>query len=265
MNDLAIWIRGFIDAASATPATDARTDSHPLRASSRREMQQAYRLSDVGTSSVDGVAHAFAKGYGLGLTLERHTHWGDVIGHSGGYPGFGSNMRWHPASGFGVIALANSTYAGPATAAASMLEAVLRGGAPRTRSPQPWPELATMRRAAERLILEWDDDLADDVFAMNMDLDEPRAERRENLRRAAEQLGEIDTTAATNDEHPSAAELDWTLTGSLGTARIELGLTPEQTPKIHTLEVKVEVEVDVSVDVTPDDVPDQSGAESTPH
>jgi hypothetical protein len=36
---------------------------------------------------------------------------GRVVGHGGGYPGFGSHMRWHPASGLGVVALANARYA----------------------------------------------------------------------------------------------------------------------------------------------------------
>src|SRR3954452_15743531 len=87
--DLAIWVKGFMDASRGSAAGDG----HPLSASSRREIQQAHRLSDVSTSMVDGVPHALAKGYGMGLTMERHTHWGDVVSHSGCYPGFGSNMR----------------------------------------------------------------------------------------------------------------------------------------------------------------------------
>ena len=42
--------------------------------------------------------------------MDEHPVLGRVVSHSGGYPGFGSNMCWHPASGTGVIALGNSTY-----------------------------------------------------------------------------------------------------------------------------------------------------------
>ncbi len=53
------------------------------------------------------------------------------MSHSGGYPGFGSHMRWHPDSGVGVVLLANSTYAPAAILAsqllAHLLEDVLRG------------------------------------------------------------------------------------------------------------------------------------------
>ena len=53
---------------------------------------------------------------------------GRVVSHSGGYPGFGSNMRWHPATGLAVIALGNGTYA-PMTGVA---ELVLRALVPRS-------------------------------------------------------------------------------------------------------------------------------------
>lgn len=235
VSDLAIWVTGFHNAAQQPIVAD----DHPLRPSSRREMQQLQRLSGVATSTVDGTAHAVARGYGLGLTRERHTHWGDVVGHSGGYPGFGSNMRWHPVSGYGVIALANSTYAAPSIAAAAMLEVLLRSGAPRTRQPDAWPELAEMRGAADELIRSWDDELADRVFAVNVDLDEPRAERRTHLAAVVAQLGDIDPTADADEDVVSASDLDWTVTGSRGRARIEMGLTPEPVPRIHTLDIQL--------------------------
>ena len=235
VSDLAIWVTGFSNAARQPIVAD----DHPLRPSTRREMQQLHRLSGVATSTVDDVVYAVAKGYGMGLTRERHTHWGDVVGHSGGYPGFGSNMRWHPASGFGVITLANATYAAPSFAAAAMLEAVLRGGAPLTRTAAAWPELPTMRAAVDELISAWHDDLADRVFAGNMDLDEPRARRREQFAKVVEQLGELDPKADPNEDQLSASAMDWTVTGSLGKARVEMGLSPEPSPKIQILSIEL--------------------------
>ena len=49
--------------------------------------------------------------YGFGLFVDEDPSLGRVVSHSGGYPGFGTNMRWHPATGIGVIALGNGTYA----------------------------------------------------------------------------------------------------------------------------------------------------------
>src|SRR5262249_59230191 len=69
-------------------------------------------------------------GYGFGGWVEERRAGGRIASHSGGYPGFGSHMRWHPETGLGVIVLANSTYAAASTLAASLLEAVLRQAAP---------------------------------------------------------------------------------------------------------------------------------------
>jgi hypothetical protein len=63
--------------------------------------------------------------------VDEHPAWGQIVQHGGGYPGFGSNMRWHPASGLGVIVLANSTYAAAPGLAGQMLIALLRQAGPR--------------------------------------------------------------------------------------------------------------------------------------
>ena len=46
----------------------------------------------------------------MGLEVREHLQLGAVVTHSGGLPGFGSNMRWLPDRGVGVVALANATY-----------------------------------------------------------------------------------------------------------------------------------------------------------
>ena len=63
--------------------------------------------------------------YGFGLFVDEDPVLGRVVSHSGGYPGFGSNMRWHPATGLGVIALGNGTYAPMSVLAGLVLEALL--------------------------------------------------------------------------------------------------------------------------------------------
>ena len=70
-------------------------------------------------------------GYGFGLFVEEHPVRGRITSHSGGYPGFGSHMRWHPGTGIGVIVLANSTYAAASTLAAGLLDAAPAAGGAR--------------------------------------------------------------------------------------------------------------------------------------
>ena len=122
-----------------------------------------------------GDAAPALSAYGFGLFVEEHPALGRIVSHSGGYPGFGSNMRWHPATGTGVIALGNSTYAGMmALRRPGLLDAALRHRepaghgyrvalAPRggTSGAGPWPETLAAREAVGSLLRSWDDAQAD--------------------------------------------------------------------------------------------------------
>ncbi len=83
--------------------------------------------------------------------------FGTIVQHSGGYPGYGSQMRWHPATGLGTVVLANSTYAHAGALAGELLSALLTAqatqdterGRYRLRGPfpggRPWPETLAAR------------------------------------------------------------------------------------------------------------------------
>ncbi len=147
--DLAVWMAGL--AAAFPPGEPDTGGPHPLARASRREMQ----LPHVGTGPRVPVplpgGLASAGGYGFGLFTEEDPRWGRIVWHSGGYPGFGSNMRWHLASGTGVVVLGNSTYA-PASALASwLLGSLLRQRAGRNGQGQPGHgRLGTGRQSSDR-------------------------------------------------------------------------------------------------------------------
>ena len=68
----------------------------------------------------------------------RTTHrFGHFVAHSGGLPGYGSNMRWLPGRGVGVIALANVTYAPMSVMARRMLEIIDEHGLDPTADVRP--------------------------------------------------------------------------------------------------------------------------------
>ena len=125
VRDLARWVDGF--AAAFPPGGSRGGDTHPLPAASRREMQQPAVTMPEAQPRFPGDRSAGSQyGYGFGLFTEETSAWGRLVYHSGGYPGFGSHMRWHPETGLGVIVLANSTYAGASVLAARLMEEVLR-------------------------------------------------------------------------------------------------------------------------------------------
>jgi CubicO group peptidase (beta-lactamase class C family) len=258
VRDLATWVAGF---ASAFPPGNAAAGSHPLRAASRREMQlpqvitgwsKAYPLPGGGASGGPGA-------YGFGLFVDEEPDLGRVVSHSGGYPGFGSNMRWHPASGTGVIALGNGTYAPMSSLAAMILDAIV---AKRPAAYQialapgggVWPQTLTARDRVAALVAavaEAVDPSTGDtsagesllssagLFTENVALDRPYAERARDIALLRERLGGVSDSQGRPAEHDTPAHCRWFLAGSRAVAQAQIQLSPEQPPRVQSLTLAI--------------------------
>ena len=184
VRDLARWVSGFVD---AFPARDEPEGDHPLRRSSRREMQQIHRSIPpyLPARPAHEAPVAMVGGYGFGLVVMSDTELGTVIQHSGGYPGFGAHMAWHPATGIGLIGLGNLRYAPCRPVVDEQLRVLVLADAVPRRRVHPGADVRAFRPAMEGLLVAWDDAVADAAFAMNMDLDEPRELRRAAVEKVA--------------------------------------------------------------------------------
>jgi serine-type D-Ala-D-Ala carboxypeptidase/endopeptidase len=274
VRDLATWVAGFASAlppGTALPPGNAAEGSHPLRAASRREMQlpqvitgwsKAYPLPGGGASGGPGA-------YGFGLFVDEEPDLGRVVSHSGGYPGFGSNMRWHPASGTGVIALGNGTYAPMSSLAAMILDAIV---AKRPAAYQialapggsTWPQTLTARDKVAALVAavaeavdtstgdtSTGDTSAGDIsagesllssaglFTENVALDRPYAERARDIALLRERLGGISDSQARPAEHDTPAHCRWFLAGSRAVAQAQIQLSPELPPRVQSLTLAI--------------------------
>ena len=237
VRDLARWVAGYID---AFPARDDPEGGHPLRRASRRELQQGVRPIPLRilAAAPDQEPLALAGSYGYGLAVRLDAELGTFVSHSGGYPGFGSHMVWHPATGLGVIALGNHRYAPMSPASNDVIGALVRAEAAPRRRLVSMPAVLEMRRVVDGLVAHWDDAVADDVFAMNMDLDEPREMRRSAVERVVAELGPFAPDEARPTEADSPAELAWWLRGPRGWVRLAILVTPEPRPRLQRLWVR---------------------------
>ncbi len=121
-------------------------------------------------------------------------------------------MRWLPGRRVAVIAMANSTYAPMAALTRRMLEALDDNG---LVPPAVIPLTSQVQRAAEELmalLADWDDAVADRIFADNVVLDQPYAERAA----AAAELGPLqieriaaESATAGDDRTPAAGTSSW--------------------------------------------------------
>jgi CubicO group peptidase (beta-lactamase class C family) len=237
VDDLVRWVAGFQD---AWPPRDDPEGAHPLSRASRREMQQAHVPADLRLTALatDAMPDVESLHYGFGLFQVDDIRFGRVIGHGGGYPGFGSHMRWHPASGLGVIALANGRYAPASLVAREMLGVLLQAEVVPVRHARPSDATRAARVAIERLIEAWDDDLADELFAMNVELDEPLESRKTFLEGIRERHGLLSPDPSIAGQSASGFHEVWWLRGERGgRVRVEILLTPEATPKVQTFAI----------------------------
>jgi hypothetical protein len=232
VEDLSLWVAGFID---AFPARDDPEGGHPLRRATRREMQQVQRAfgPEVSAHAPDADATVESRGYGFGLFVLQDPDLGTTVSHAGGYPGFGSHMAWHPATGLGVIGLGNVRYAPVRPVVAEMLAMLVRAEAAPRRRVVPVPAVDAFRPLVEGLLGRWDDGVADAAFATNMDLDEARDIRRIAAEKIAGELGPFRRDPARPDHAASPAELEWWLRGRRGWVRVSILVTPEPEPRLQ--------------------------------
>ena len=231
VDDLARWVSFLLD--SFPPRDDV--DDGPLRRSSRREMQQVSRGLPVSLTTLDnGKTRLGPSGYGMGLNVIHDLTLGPMVAHSGGLPGFGSNMRWSIERNVGVVALGNRTYA-PMAALTRELFDVLEDSAV---LPLPVPLsseiLVTAANKLVDLLFEWDDDAVDALFADNVFLDNERHRRRDEAEHFRLACGPVvartlGVNAATNGVMVLQCEL--------GAARVALQLSAEVPPRVQWYEL----------------------------
>jgi CubicO group peptidase (beta-lactamase class C family) len=279
--DLATWCAGFAAAfppdgpvlgspvpgspvlGSPVPGSTAAgavnpDPGHPLAAASRREMQLPQAVTGWrAPDRLPGGPLAAPSYYGFGLFVDEDPAVGRIVSHSGGYPGFGSNMRWHPATSLAVITLGNGTYTPMASVADLVLRSLLtasadshvalapvRSGAPDgatgpaapdSTAGGPWPETLAAADAVSSLLRDWDDAAADALFSPNVALDRPYAERRADLALLESRIGPFTVDAGRAAESDTPAHRRWFLAGEHGTVAVAIQLNPQRPPRVQSL------------------------------
>ena len=227
--DYARWVAFLLDAWP--PRDDAETG--PVRRATRRELALSHAMpGPARTRTVGGETLPVAIAYGYGLASAADPQLGRCLAHSGGLPGFGSNMFFGPDAGIGLFAFANVTYAGPESTnveAASLLHA---HGLWRARPVAVSPVLEAAAEAVAAAYAAGRLDAAQAGFAPNLLADLPLAARNRALQDLKAKLGEgrLDRMEA---RHRLAGRL--ILACEHGEAACEIALTPGADPKIQVL------------------------------
>lgn len=232
VDDLLIWANFMLN---AFPARDGKDDG-PLCRASRREMQQISRALKRELTPGLSQRNIFG-GYGMGLRLFDDTKLGYLVSHSGGLPGYGSNMIWHPERQFALISLANITYAPMFDANFVALETLQSEGllpAARVRSTGPLQKHA---EALVALLNKWKDERAHEIFADNVVLDEPFDRRKLQFEQVAKFQGPFKCGEITAHNAASADVIMLDANGQ-SVMKLSLKLSPQVPPLIQSYEIK---------------------------
>jgi CubicO group peptidase (beta-lactamase class C family) len=210
----------------------------------REEEQTPHRFvqSWLASAFEDCSERIVSSSYGYGLFIDDDANLGRFVHHSGGYPGFGSHMRWHKQSGWAIIALGNVTYAPVRVVCTDILNYLVHEYM-KTAKPEPELNLATEEaiKIVNSLLNEWDDSLANDWFTENMDLDQPREERKSEF---------LKTTAGENNwvivegsiKAPTKSYAIWKVSSGSEMIEIKLLMSPERNPRIQKLALEQSTE-----------------------
>jgi CubicO group peptidase (beta-lactamase class C family) len=221
---------------SAWPPRDG-PETGPVKRSSLREMQQVQRPRPATASGGSSEPLALnSGGYGYGLGIRQSCEYRSIVSHSGGLPGFGSQMRWLTDEGVGLIAMGNLTYTSWGGVLDQATAALAKTGHLTRRMPEPAKDLLATREDVTRLITNWDDALADRIAAVNLYLDQSKDRRQRQIEELRAQAGDNCRTDGPF-EVENALRGQWNLKCSRGALHVAITLAPTMPPRVQYLEV----------------------------
>lgn len=264
VHDMAIWdawlARGFDSDGEPLPGDDVLPRRY------RRLMQMPHTPAPPvlrsGSSRGWLTKRDFneIEAYGYGLIVKHDERFGDVAYHSGGYPGYGSNMRWHLDSGLGVVVLADGRYATPSVLAIRALSLLLeqagRDGSVAGWSFRLWDETREAQRRVNVMLAGLAESAGtetagadactqaieslSDLLAMNVTMDWTMPERGTQLAKLLAVTGRPilhDGAVTASAPHAdSPAQLSWTVACERHPMRCTIQLNSLEHPQVQTLE-----------------------------
>lgn len=205
----------------------------PIKRSSLREMQVPHftRLFSNSTNPA-GEPCPILVGYAYGLGNRKDCDGIIRVSHSGGLPGFGSEYRFYPDYGFGIISFSNRTYAGTGNVNSKVADLIFE----QEIQPRQLPVsdiLAEREGQVKDFIQTWSDDIGDAIFAENFYLDVSKDIRKGDYDYVINEAGEIKSVESLIPFNNLRGA--FLMRGVSTDVQVFFSLTPEKVPKVQAL------------------------------
>jgi D-alanyl-D-alanine-carboxypeptidase/D-alanyl-D-alanine-endopeptidase len=228
-NDYARYVAWLL---AAWPPRDGAEDGI-LKRSSIREITRPANYVVVRPAD-DPAACPRAASYGFGVIPFSDCILGFHFGHSGGLPGYGSNVLFLPNRGVAVFAFANRTYAPAARVVREAANLLAQSGAFPERAGSLSPALRDMSRVVERIYDSGDVLTAREALAPNFLLDHTAAIRNPQIADLRQKLGKCRLADTQQSDNAMSATLALACEG--GALKAKVILAPTTPPTLQTLE-----------------------------
>lgn len=217
---------------AAWPPRDGPEDGI-LKRSSVREIVRGQNFPSVVARAEPGGCDR-ARAYGMGTIVYADCVLGPHFTHSGGLPGYGSNVLMLPERGIGVFAFANRTYAPASLVVREAAIALVKSGAFPPRTVPPSAGVQAMAAAAAKIYAAGDVLAAREALAMNLLLDRDAAHRNAELAALKAKLGACRTAEPIVTDTATAATVRYPC--ERGTLQARLLLAPTTPASLQVLE-----------------------------
>lgn len=231
-NDYARYIAWTL---AAWPPRDGPEDGILNRASRREVLRPHSFVTTQRRLTPDGCDGA--RSYSLGSIPAYDCVLGPSFGHSGGLPGYGSNVLMLPQRGVAVFAFANRTYAPVSAVVREAAYSLVTSGAFPVRETPPTAGLVAMAAAAQRIYAAGDVLAAREALAMNLLLDRDAAHRNAELAALKARLGACRGADPIRSDTAMSATV--TFPCERGVLQARLTLAPTTPASLQTLEFGV--------------------------
>ncbi len=201
-------------------------------------MAQPWTFSGLFTQAKNAAGQIcpVTSGYGYGLGWSQNCVGVVGVGHSGGLPGFGSQWRFLPEYGIGVIAYANLTYAGLGSVNSAVLDTLVAIGKLQPRQLPVSPILAQRKAELLKLLPDWTNAQQSGIFAENFFPDKSLDFRRKVVQDLYAKAGNIRNVGELIPENQLRGH--FLLEGEKATIEVFFTLTPENPALIQQLDFR---------------------------
>jgi len=220
---------------AAWPPRDGAEDGILKRSSIREIVRGQNFLGVAGRKDRNDPADCDrARAYGLGTIVYSDCVLGPHFTHSGGLPGYGSNVLMLPGRGVGVFAFSNLTYAPVSLVVRDAAIALVKSGAFPVRATPPSAGLQAMAAAVQRMYAAGDVLAVREALAMNVLLDRDAPRRNAEIAALKAKLGACRAAEPIATDNAMSGMLTYPC--ERGTLRVRVTLAPTTPTSLQTVE-----------------------------